>query len=232
MIIHGRKQISEIVYARKASDGGGAIRLSNIFRGPQVVFGNLAPNVGSWLNGATMQAILGAFGVLDGKAVINATNAYLNQLAATDPTKASALADLLNSSTENCLGYINPRYLISQTTSKDLLYVYEHAMAINIAVFGGTSAGVSRMQITIDGTLIYNKLQSETAYGGTNSGGVDVSGVINTARMDASADWWRVSSRSYVAYGNICYTDWQQILHIERLNTRQEFDLVGMPSTP
>lgn len=96
MIIHGRKQISEIVYARKASDGGGAIRLSNIIRGPQVVFGNLAPFFKDYLMAATKEAILGAFGVLDGKAVIKATNAYLNQLAATDPTKASALAGFIN----------------------------------------------------------------------------------------------------------------------------------------
>ncbi len=226
MIAHGRKQISEMVYARKASEGGGAVRLTNMIRGGAVVFGELRPF--GWLTDATKQAILGAFGVSDGKAVIKATNAYLNVIAATDPTKAQALADYLNSSPENCLGYINPRYLISQTSSKDLLYVYEHAMAINIAVYGGTSAAVSRMQITIDGALVYNKLQSETAYGGTNSGGVDVSGVINTARMNASADWWRVSSRGYVAYNGTCYTDWQQILHIERLNTRQEFDLVGM----
>jgi hypothetical protein len=98
MIIHGRKQISEIVYARKASDGGGAIRLSNIIRGPQVVFGGLetGPFPWGWLTGAACGAILGAFGVLDGKAVIKATNAYLNQLAATDPTKASALAGFIN----------------------------------------------------------------------------------------------------------------------------------------
>ena len=95
MIIHGRKQISEIVYARNASDGGGAIRLSNIIRGPQVVFGGLKPTI-DWLKAATKQAILGAFGVSDGKAVIKATNAYLNQLAATDPTKATALARFIN----------------------------------------------------------------------------------------------------------------------------------------
>jgi hypothetical protein len=184
------------------------------------------------LKDAAIRAILGAFGQRDGWAVINATNAYLNQLAASDRDKATALADYLNSSPENCLGYINQRYIISQTSNKDLLYVYEHAMAINIAVYGGTSAAVSRMQITIDGTLVYNKLQSETAYGGTNSGGVDVSNVINTARMNSSSDWWRVSSRAYVAYNNTCYTDWKQILHIGRLNTRQEFDLVGMPTPP
>ena len=51
-----------------------------------------------WLRYATKQAILGAFGD-DGKAVIKATNAYLNALAASDRDKATALADYLNSST-------------------------------------------------------------------------------------------------------------------------------------
>ena len=45
MIIHGNKQISEIVYARKSSEGGGAVRLTNIIRGAQVVFGGLIPSL-------------------------------------------------------------------------------------------------------------------------------------------------------------------------------------------
>ena len=94
MITHGNKQISEIVYARKASEGGGAVRLTNIIRGAQVVFGGMYP---LWrLCDSTKAAILAAFGVVDGKAVIKATNAYLNALAATDPTKASALAGFIN----------------------------------------------------------------------------------------------------------------------------------------
>lgn len=95
MITHGNKQISEIVYARKSSEGGGAVRLTNIIRGAQVVFGGLYPKV-TWLYPPTRAAILAAFGQMDGKAVINATNAYLNALAATDPTKASALAVFIN----------------------------------------------------------------------------------------------------------------------------------------
>lgn len=95
MITHGNKQISEIVYARKASEGGGAVRLTNIIRGAQVVFGRLAPNVG-WLKAATTQAILAAFGQTDGKAVIKATNAYLNALATIDSNKATALEGLIN----------------------------------------------------------------------------------------------------------------------------------------
>ena len=96
MITHGNKQISEIVYARKSSEGGGAVRLTNIIRGAQVVFGGLYPGVKTWLRGSTNAAILAAFGQTDGKAVIKATNAYLNALAATDPTKASALAGFIN----------------------------------------------------------------------------------------------------------------------------------------
>lgn len=95
MITHGNKQISEIVYARKASEGGGAVRLTNIIRGAQVVFGGKVPfNV--WLTDAATTAILAAFGQTDGKAVIKATNAYLKALAATDKTKASALAGFIN----------------------------------------------------------------------------------------------------------------------------------------
>ena len=98
MITHGNKQISEICYARKASDGGGAVRLTNIIRGAQVVFGGLRPSPSSWglLDAPTVAAILAAFGQTDGKAVIKATNAYLNALAATDKTKATALAGFIN----------------------------------------------------------------------------------------------------------------------------------------
>ena len=96
MITHGKKQISEIVYARKASEGGGAVRLTNIIRGAQVVFGGLEPKTFGWLTKAAGKAILAAFGQTDGKAVIKATNAYLNALAATDPNNASALAGFIN----------------------------------------------------------------------------------------------------------------------------------------
>lgn len=95
MITHGNKQISEIVYARKVSEGGGAVRLTNIIRGAQVVFGGLKPSF-AWLKAATKAVILAAFGQTDGKAVIKATNAYLNALAVTDKSKASSLAGWLN----------------------------------------------------------------------------------------------------------------------------------------
>lgn len=96
MIIHGNKQISERWYARKSSEGGGAVAISNIIRGAQVVFGGLKPSLSWQLKPATRAAILAAFGQTDGKAVIKATNAYLNAIAATDPTKATALAGFIN----------------------------------------------------------------------------------------------------------------------------------------
>ena len=48
-----------------------------------------------WLSHAAKQAILGAFGD-DGWAVIKATNAYLNGIAASDRDKATALAGFIN----------------------------------------------------------------------------------------------------------------------------------------
>ena len=84
------------MYARKSSEGGGAVRLTNIIRGAQVVFGGLEPNTFGWLTKAAGKAILAAFGQTDGYAVIKATNAYLNALAATDQTKASAIAGFIN----------------------------------------------------------------------------------------------------------------------------------------
>ena len=95
MIVHGNKKISEMVYARLAKEGGGAVRLTNMIRGPQVVFGDLYP-FSPWLTATTCKAILGAFGVSDGTAVIKATNQYLNVLAASDRDKATALAALIN----------------------------------------------------------------------------------------------------------------------------------------
>ena len=181
-----------------------------------------------WLMTATQQAILAAFGAEEGMVVISKTNDYLNAIAATDYARAQQLADFIQ---EDPLSYLSPRVLISHACDKDLLYVLNNSKEIDIAVYGGTSAGVSRMEVTIDGVLAYNKLQSETAYGSTNAGGVNIEGVINTARMSASADWWRVSSLGYVAYDGVCYTSWQQILDIKRLATRQEFKLIGI-TTP
>ena len=179
---------------------------------------------GKWLLSATLQAIVAAFGA-EGTEVIRKPNDYLNQIATTDPQRALQISGFIN---EDPLSYLSPRVLISHACDKDLLYVLNNSKEIDIAVYGGTSASVSRMEVTIDGVLVYNKLQSETAFGSTNGGGVDIEGIINTARMSASADWWRVSSRGYVAYDGVCYTDWQQILDIKRLATRQEFKLIGL----
>ena len=83
-----------MVYARRASEGGGAVRLTNMIRGPQVVFGGVRPSF-KWLTFAAKQAIVGAFGD-DGYAVIGATNQYLNGIAASDRDKATALAGFIN----------------------------------------------------------------------------------------------------------------------------------------
>ena len=48
------------------------------------------------LKDAAIRAIIAAFGQRDGMAVIKATNAYLNQLAASDMDKATALAGYIN----------------------------------------------------------------------------------------------------------------------------------------
>ena len=72
--------------------GFGNIRVTAASMGSALVFGSL------WLTTATKQAILGAFGA-DGAAVINATNAYLNALAAqgaAGKSKATALAGFIN----------------------------------------------------------------------------------------------------------------------------------------
>ena len=65
---------------------------SAIYVGSKMVWAN-------WLMPATKQAIMVAFGATDGAAVINATNAYLNALAAqgaAGKSKATALAGFIN----------------------------------------------------------------------------------------------------------------------------------------
>ena len=49
-----------------------------------------------WLLSATLQAIVAAFGAVEGGEVIRNTNDYLNQIATTDPQRAQALAGWLN----------------------------------------------------------------------------------------------------------------------------------------
>ena len=71
--------------------GFGNIRVTAASMGKAYIIGSK-----NWLYAETKQAILGAFGATDGAAVIKATNAYLNALAATDRTKATALAGFIN----------------------------------------------------------------------------------------------------------------------------------------
>ena len=146
MIIHGNKQISGIIYAREASDGGGAVALTNIIRGPQVVFGGLFP-FSPWLRAAACKAILAAFGHDDGWQVIGATNRYLNGIAATDQTKAQALAALLNSSTTIAVNwgtmlvdYQPVEYLESTGGQKVLTGIYgPHKVDIDVLITSWTN---------------------------------------------------------------------------------------------
>lgn len=92
----------ETVEAKNFQFGG------KVFNGsPSAIYvgSNLVWMLG-WLEKATQQAILGAFGQRDGMAVINATNAYLTQLAASGQAgkdKATALADVLNANPQNAV---------------------------------------------------------------------------------------------------------------------------------
>lgn len=52
--------------------------------------------MGGWLKTATQQAIVAAFGAEEGKAVIKATNDYLNAIAATDTARAQQLSAFVN----------------------------------------------------------------------------------------------------------------------------------------
>ena len=80
----------ETVEAKNFTFGG------KVFNGsPSAIYVG-SNQVWPWLTIAAQQAIRGAFGQRDGMAVIKATNAYLNQLAASDRDKATALAALIN----------------------------------------------------------------------------------------------------------------------------------------
>ena len=118
----------------------------------------------SWLKKAARAAILAAFGQDDGWQVIGATNAYLNGIAATDPTKAQALAGFINEDPMMVCslgleveGVTMPkRYIESQgggwfdlgiyNESNDLSYEcewYEPTLAASWSLFGSTGGSSS-----------------------------------------------------------------------------------------
>ena len=83
--------------------GFGNIRVTAASMGSLDILGT----VSGWLSKAARQAILGAFGARDGAAVIAATNAYLNQLAAqgaAGKSKATALAGFINYNADSAVG--------------------------------------------------------------------------------------------------------------------------------
>ena len=59
---------------------------------------------GKWLLLATKQAIVAAFGSVEGGEVIVKTNDYLNQIATTDPARALLLANFINEDPLNGVG--------------------------------------------------------------------------------------------------------------------------------
>lgn len=159
MITHGNKKISEIVYARKDSEGGGAVRLTNIIRGAQVVFGGIVLTV-NWLRFATIEAILAAFGKTDGNAVIKATNAYLNQLAASDRDKATALVGVLNANPQNA---VMSKYVAD----------YGDSFAHMVLDLGMTKFYTPRLAIDADDTKDERKWLIRSAYGYTDWANID-----------------------------------------------------------
>ena len=107
----------------------------------------------SWLKDATKAAILGAFRD-DGMAVINATNDYLNGIAASDRDKATALAGFINEDpmmvcslglqpqgvdmpirwlVNNGAAYIDTGFVPTNQTSIDTVY---NATSSNCYVYG------------------------------------------------------------------------------------------------
>ena len=117
---------------------------------------NLLHMLWDWLTAATKQAILGAFGD-DGVAVINATNAYLDGIAASDRDKATALAGFINEdpmmvcslglevegvtmpirwlkSDGNC--YINTGFICDVNTIVDIKFRVNQAHSSRTDIFG------------------------------------------------------------------------------------------------
>ena len=75
-------------YLPAASHGN--MRITAACLGGQWVIG------GKWLTHATQQAIIAAFGAVEGIAVILETNDYLNQIATTDPQRALQISGFIN----------------------------------------------------------------------------------------------------------------------------------------
>ena len=219
MIIHGNKQISGIIYSRKASDGGGAVALTNIIRGPQVVFGGLFP-FSPWLRAAACKAILAAFGQTDGKAVIKATNAYLNALNATDPTKAQALAGFINTyeaedphmiySIVPTLGvlrriktdgnaYINTGIYVSMDDTVDAICAYGSVQAMPFGARGNSwgSEAICAASYSGDSPAIVTIGFYDAGGSTTVSSFVVVAGKDIHIVMKGTDNYWKLDGESY-----------------------------------
>lgn len=147
-----------------------------------------------WLTFAAVQAILGAFGQTDGMAVINATNAYLSQLAASGQAgkdKATALADVLNANSQNA---VMAKYVAD----------YGDSFAHMVLDLGMTKFYTPRLAIDADDTKDERKWLIRSAYGYTDWANID--------NVMSQSDWAYVlggvtPTNNYVSkVGNTAYT--------------------------
>lgn len=147
MIAHGRKQISEMVYARKASEGGGAVRLTNMIRGAQVVFGELVPKVNSPYSPAASVALKAAFPtqwpiIRDYGFAHPEIVPYVNAYATEDPKIAYSLVPTLGVIRKLCTdgtAYINTNIKPSSTTNVDTRM--SATTSSNTSLFGARDTG-------------------------------------------------------------------------------------------
>ena len=114
----------------------GNMRITAACLGGQWVIG------GKLLNHATHQAIIAAFGAEEGIVVIRRTNDYLNQVAATDPTRAQQIAMFINE---------DPLLVCSLVeTSKVRTLDGDGVAYINTGIYADTNTGFDVSLITTD----------------------------------------------------------------------------------
>ena len=148
-----------------------------------------------WLTKAAMQAILGAFGQTDGTAVIKATNAYLNQLAASDRDKATALAGFINE---------DPMMVCSLGLEPQLTVL--PSMPVRLAIFTGTQYLRTGLQSTEVDEVEFDMMYIGQVYSGhvvcgtrsASSANYKIYFVVN----DASAREISSAYNSYTPYWN------------------------------
>ena len=148
--------------------------------------GRLYYNALGWLSPEARQAIMVAFGATDGAAVIAATNAYLNALAAqgaAGQSKATALAGFINE---------DPMMVCSLGLEPDLTVL--PAMPWRCIKNNGSAYGVmpekaETFPLEIEGYWMMHNLSGEKDYfGNWNNGGFEI-GYVGALGMYANS-WW------------------------------------------